>query len=153
MNIEEEANYLARKYFSNLVDKGDNPYMDHLLYVSSHGRNETERVVGLLHDILEDTPVTSTDLSKMGFPSSIIRKLELLTKPENVNYDIYIHSILESKDANVLFVKKTDMENNMDLTRLKVITDKDLRRVEQKYQPNYEKICIALNDLERDEKD
>lgn len=142
------ATHLAERYFKDQVDKGGNPYMEHLYYVSSRGRNETEKIVGMLHDILEDTSLTESDLISFGISEPLVKKIALLTRDKSISYPDYIDHLLESRDEEVIYVKKIDMENNMDLRRISSVTPKDIERVEKKYKPNYQKICKALEELQ-----
>jgi (p)ppGpp synthase/HD superfamily hydrolase len=53
------------------TDKAGKPYIGHLLRVTSGVRIESEleaaaRMAAVLHDILEDTTVTSADLRSLG---------------------------------------------------------------------------------------
>lgn len=144
----EIATNIAENYFKDSVDKGGNPYMEHLRYVSSHGRNEAEQIVGMLHDILEDTKLTAEDLIGEGIPKSLVHKIELLSHDKSISYSDYIENLLDSHDIEAIYVKKIDMENNMDLKRIPNVTEKDIDRVQKKYKPNYEKICRALKDLQ-----
>ena len=79
MNIEETQK-LVKKYFKDKVDKGNNPYMEHLEYVSSLGRNETEKIIGLLHDTLEETELTKEELLEFGFSKEIVEVIEILNR-------------------------------------------------------------------------
>lgn len=148
MNLEKTKVFVA-KYFKDKVDKGNNPYMEHLEYVSSHGRNETEKIIGLLHDTLEDTELTKEELLEFGFSKEIVEVIEILTRTKNKSYNEYIESIILSENESALYIKKIDMEHNMDLSRIKNIKEKDILRVENKYKPNYKKICKALKRMEK----
>ena len=148
MNIEETQK-LVKKYFKDKVDKGNNPYMEHLEYVSSLGRNETEKIIGLLHDTLEETELTKEELLEFGFSKEIVEVIEILTRTKNESYNEYIESIILSENESALYIKKIDMEHNMDLSRIKNIDEIDILRVENKYKPNYEKICIALEKFKK----
>ncbi len=143
MNINK-AKELIIKYFGDKKDKGGNPYIKHLEYVSSKGRNEEEKIIGLLHDILEDTKLTEKDLISNGFNQNIIKIIKILTRDKKNSYDEYINNIIKSNSEVALYIKKIDMEHNMDLSRIKNITEKDIERIEKKYKPNYIKICNAL---------
>ena len=148
MNLEKTKVFVA-KYFKDKVDKGNNPYMEHLEYVSSHGRNETEKIIGLLHDTLEDTELTKEELLEFGFSKEIVEVIEILARTKNKSYNEYIESIILSENESALYIKKIDMEHNMDLSRIKNIKEKDILRVENKYKPNYKKICKALKRMEK----
>ena len=145
----EIANNLVNYYFKDKKDKGGHPYIEHLYYVSSKGRNEMEQIIGLLHDILEDTKITPTNILESGISKEIVEAIYLLTKDENMPYSDYITNLIYSGNESVLYIKKVDMEHNMDLSRIVPITEKDIKRNEQKYKPNYERICIALKELEQ----
>ncbi len=148
MNLEKTKVFVA-KYFKDKVDKGNNPYMEHLEYVSSHGRSKTEKIIGLLHDTLEDTELTKEELLEFGFSKEIVEVIEILTRTKNKSYNEYIESIILSENESALYIKKIDMEHNMDLSRIKNIKEKDILRVENKYKPNYKKICKALKRMEK----
>ena len=55
---------------------------------------------------------------------------------------MYINVLVETK------VKSIDMENNLDLTRIKNPTQKDIDRCEKKYKPQYKKIIKYLKEKE-----
>ena len=145
----EKAYIISKRYFEEKLDKGGYPYINHLEYVSSYGRNETEKIIGLLHDILEDTDLAKKDLLEFGFSNEIVDVIEILTRTKDKSYNDYIESIILSKNESALYIKKVDMEHNMDLRRITNIQKKDILRVKNKYKPNYEKICKALKRMEK----
>lgn len=55
--------------------------------------------------------------------------IELLTKTDDEDYFEYISKVKNNRLARN--VKIADLRHNSDLTRLKVITDKDKKRVEK----------------------
>jgi len=140
----QKALELVEEKFQGHYDKAGRPYIEHLKFVSNHGRNEMEKIIGMLHDILEDTNLTSQELYQYGFSEEVIRKVELLTRLESQSYSAYIDHLIACGDENVLYIKKIDLEHNMDLDRLAVITPKDMKRVDKKYRPAYERVCHAL---------
>ena len=134
MNINK-AKELIIKYFGDKNDKGGNHYIKNLENVSSKGRNEEEKIIGLLHDILEDTKLTEKDLISNGFNQNIIKIIKILTRDKKNSYDEYINNIIKSNSEVALYIKKIDMEHNMDLSRIKNITEKDIERIEKKKKP------------------
>ncbi|HFC9289959.1 TPA: GTP pyrophosphokinase [Clostridium perfringens] len=84
------------------------------------------KIVGVLHDILEDTDITRNDLLNYGFSEDIVLAVEVLTKSKNQKYMEYIENIKCNDIARR--VKLIDLKNNMNLTRLSEISDKDLKR-------------------------
>ena len=151
MNLEKTKVFVA-KYFKDKVDKGNNPYMEHLEYVSSHGRNETEKIIGLLHDTLEDTKVTIEELKEMGYSSFILETLKLLTRNKAYSYDEYIDQIINSHNESALYIKKIDLEHNMDFTRCPNLDETTGEKLQKKYTQNYSKICAALKKVSKESK-
>ncbi|MGL5348307.1 MAG: hypothetical protein ACRDA3_13235 [Peptostreptococcaceae bacterium] len=137
---------LTRKYFKDILDKGDNPYEDHLLTVAGKVGNRT-KVVALLHDILEDTECTREELLESNISENVIKSVEILTRGQGEAYVSYIDRIVDSNDIDALVVKKADLEDNMNLSRLKRIEQIDIDRVSKRYLPAYMKISNKIKDL------
>ena len=49
---------------------------------------------------------------------------------------------------DVLYVKKANLEDNMNLGRLSVITEKDIKRLETRYIPSWKKVVKRIKELE-----
>lgn len=125
----QKAINLITKYHSDQVDKGGNAYINHLYCVSDSCEDEHAKLVGLLHDILEDTSCTPQELKDNGFSSEIVEAIITLSKNYSTSYDQYLKNIKDNKIARE--VKIADLKNNMDLSRLKDIKDKDIKRNEK----------------------
>ena len=152
MTTFKTAQILVQKEFANKKDKGGNPYLCHLEYVASHGRNEEEKIIGLLHDLLEDTKVTIEELKEMGFSSFILETLKLLTRNKAYSYDEYIDKIINSHNESALYIKKIDLEHNMDFTRCPNLDETTREKLLKKYTQNYSKICAALKKVSKESK-
>ncbi len=124
--------YVAHK---NQYDKVGVPYINHPLTVSSFLNTEDEKIVGLLHDVVEDTAVTLDDL-RLFFDENIIEAINLLTHKEDDSYMDYLAKIKENKLAKA--VKLADLRHNMDMSRFENPTKRDYERLEKKYKPAYE---------------
>ena len=120
-------------------DKSGFPYITHPLHVAESMESEDECVVALLHDVLEDTDITTEDLTRIGISDRQIAALKLLCHDDSVPYLEYVQSIRVDPIARK--VKLADLHHNSDLTRLNVITTQDIERVE-KYKQAIE---ILLN--------
>lgn len=136
MSQIEIALTLALKAHAGQLDKGGAVYILHPLRVMTKMSNDTERAVALLHDVLEDSAYTAEDLLESGISAEVVEAVIALSKGEDANgvtmtYEVY----LEQVKANALArtVKLADLEDNMDLSRLNQVTDKDLKR-RDKYQ-------------------
>lgn len=111
----EDAIALATKLHKGQVDKRGEPYILHPLAVMLKGKNEKERIVGILHDVLEDCPITKEDLRKLDYSEEILEALDLLTKrpEEEKNYSAFI----DSGNRLAISVKINDIRNNLDPDR------------------------------------
>lgn len=138
---------LINLYHKDMMDKGNNPYIEHLLYVSNNCINKDAKIAGLLHDILEDTDCTEQILIDSNISTDIIKAIKLLTKSDNETYASYIDNLVASNNIIALEVKFWDLSNNMDLSRLETITERDLNRVKKRYKPAQKKILEKLNEL------
>jgi (p)ppGpp synthase/HD superfamily hydrolase len=116
------------------VDKAGKPYFLHPITVALLCQNESEKIVALLHDILEDTNTLPQELLALGVTSDELNAIQLLTKPKNEDYLHYIKRV--SKNPIARHVKMADLTHNMDLSRLPYITDKDIQR-KNKYLQAY----------------
>ncbi|HFD2083282.1 GTP pyrophosphokinase [Clostridium perfringens] len=123
--LEQAIKLVSIKHYGQ-KDKANKPYLFHLLYVMNNLDDLNAKIVGVLHDILEDTDITRNDLFNYGFSEEIVIAVEILTKPKNQKYMDYIENIKSNNIAKK--VKLIDLKHNMDLTRLSKISDKDLER-------------------------
>jgi len=127
-----KAHQLASKAHQGQVDQGGHPYILHLEAVANLVTTVEEKVVALLHDIVEDTQVTFDDLRK-EFDNTIITAVDAMTKREKTEKFM---GYLRRAKANPIAkkVKIADMIHNSDLTRLPFPPrEEDLQR-EEKYQ-------------------
>ena len=123
------------------VDKSGQPYILHLIRVMDAGETEQEKICGVLHDLVEDTDWTFEKLKKEGFSEEIISALKCVTKQENEDYDVFINRIKANPLA--IKVKLNDLRDNMDITRLVYITEKDTERL-NKYLKAYQELKACL---------
>jgi (p)ppGpp synthase/HD superfamily hydrolase len=68
-------------------------------------------LVGLLHDVLEDTDLTADDLVASGVPSQVVEAVVVLTKRPDEPYDRYIERIAGNELARR--VKLADLRDNL----------------------------------------
>ena len=141
---------IVTSLFENDLDKGGMPYILHLMYVYKHVSTEHEKVVALLHDVIEDKGVSKEDLLEVGFSQEIVNDVEVLTRVKPIEYNDYIENIIKNGSVEALHVKLADLENNMDISRILNPQVKDLDRVKKRYLPNHEKIVNRLEEIEND---
>lgn len=123
----ELAKQLAHKYHAGQVDKAGVDYFNHLDQVAKGVDTKEGKVVGYLHDILEDTPCSPKEIRKT-FGYSILKAIKTLTKKGD--YDKYLSKIKRNPLART--VKLSDLKHNSDLSRLPTVTDTDKQR-QKKY--------------------
>ena len=133
----DRAIELAKQHHEGQTDKAGKPYIEHPLRVMNQVESEEEKIVAVLHDIVEDTNISLNDLRNEGFSEEVVSAVECLTKQDGENYDSYIERI--SFNPLAVKIKLADLEDNRDLTRLPQVTDKDLERLE-KYDKALEKL-------------
>ena len=125
----ERATKLAEQYHKGQFDKGGQPYIEHPLRVMEGVETIEEKVLAVLHDVLEDCEVSREQLIKDGIPEEIVAKLEILCKIKNEGYFDYIDRI--KTDKSTINVKLSDLKDNMNLNRLNSITEADRKRIEK----------------------
>lgn len=148
-NLVYKALEIVTRLFENDEDKGGMPYMLHIIYVYRHVSSLDEKIVALLHDVIEDKDVSKKDLLDVGFPKNIVEDVSSLTRVRPKEYNDYIEDLIKNGSICALHVKLADLENNMDISRLKNPTIKDYQRIEKRYNPAYEKISNRLKEMEK----
>lgn len=123
----------VREKHRDQVDLAGEPYFNHLSRVANKLQNPY-RPIAYLHDILEDTNTTIQELLDLGIDEEIISNVITLTKGKGENYEDYIRRVKLSSVASL--IKKADLEDNMNICRLKELTDKDIERL-KKYHKAY----------------
>jgi (p)ppGpp synthase/HD superfamily hydrolase len=106
-----EAIELAVQAHYSQVSRNGEPYILHPLTVMLKLETETERIVGVLHDVLEDTDYTYEDLEDAGFTDEVLYALDALTKQQDEPYMDYIARV--KKNELACKVKLADLEHNM----------------------------------------
>ena len=135
-NLLSKAIILAFKAHEGQVDKSGMPYVNHVMRVMTAGRTENEKIVGVLHDVVEDTHWTFDELLAEGFPSHIVDALHCVTKlSDDEPYDEFIERVKTNPLA--VAVKINDLTDNMDVRRYKELTEWDIKRL-RKYLSAYQ---------------
>jgi hypothetical protein len=128
-SLLESARLLSQKAHSNQVDKaGVDYFTGHIQTVVNSVHTHKEKIVAYLHDTVEDTEVSIEKIYE-EFGEEIGDAVKVITKPGKLDYTKYIEGIKANELARA--VKIADLKHNMDLSRLKVVGEKDIRRVEK----------------------
>jgi len=139
MSTLEKAIELAAKAHAGQTDKAGQPYILHPLRVMMQLETEQERIVGVLHDVLEDTFIKEIDLLELGFSNAIVEAVKSVTRNKisplrMENYWDYIRRARLNPIG--VKVKLADVKDNMDWSRIKNPTEEDMKRM-KKYQQVY----------------
>ena len=138
MSTLERAIEIATEAHQGQLDKAGKDYIGHPLRVMAMGRTLDEKIVGVLHDVIEDSDWTFGMLQNEGFSPEVIEALRCVTKTsENENYDDFIDRIRKNPLATA--VKLNDLTDNMDIRRLPYLSDKDVKRL-KRYLKAYKRL-------------
>ncbi|BCS95446.1 hypothetical protein DSLASN_10780 [Desulfoluna limicola] len=129
MNIIEKSLAIALSAYSGHQDKAGRTYILHPLRVMAKMENEDEMAVALLHDVVEDSGYTAKDLMDAGIPSHVVGAVECLTRVDGESYEDFIERVQSNPIASA--VKIADLEDNMDILRLDMLGERELRRLGQ----------------------
>jgi (p)ppGpp synthase/HD superfamily hydrolase len=112
------------------LDKGGQAYILHPIRVMQKVFSDTEKCVAVMHDVVEDNEkYTLSGLSAMGFSPVVIGCLDNLTKRKGEDYEHYLARVACHPIS--IRVKIADIKDNMDISRLKGIEEKDILRIKR----------------------
>lgn len=139
MNLAK-AIEIAASAHSTQKDKGGSPYILHPIRVMMSLNTEEEKIVGVLHDVVEDSEDWDFDrLREQGFAEDIISALKFVTKQSDAeNYEAFIEKAGRNQIAKN--VKIADIKDNLDVMRIGPLKEKDLLRI-NKYKNALSKLA------------
>ena len=127
MNLER-AIQIAVEAHAGAKDRGGKAYILHPISVMMRCETDEEKIVAILHDVVEDTDWTFDSLREEGFTETVIEALKTVTKhSEDEDYDEFVQRSLKNEIGRK--VKIADLRENLDVTRIGELTDKDLERI------------------------
>lgn len=129
MSTLERAIELAITYHKGQKDKAGQAYILHPLRVMLRCQGESAQMVAVMHDLLEDTPVSLEMLRQEGFTDEVLRALEGVTRRPGESYREFV--LRAKADPLARQVKLADLEDNLDVRRLSEITSRDAQRLER----------------------
>lgn len=141
MSTLERAIAIAASAHAGQVDKAGQPYILHPLRVMLALTTPEERVVGVLHDVVEDTDITITDLQNEGFSETVIEAIRAVTKlPGEKRMEAAARA---AQNSLAIQVKLADNADNMDLSRIAHPGPADFARLEEYQQVR----CFLLSQI------
>lgn len=138
--LTKKALKLCFEAHKDQTDKTGLPYVFHPFHLAEQMTTEEAVVCALLHDVVEDTDYTLSDLAEMGYPATVIDALTLLTHDSSVPYMDYVKEIAPNPIARA--VKMADLRHNSDLSRM------DEHEIDEWALKRTEKYRTALRYLE-----
>ena len=125
----ERAIAIAAAAHEGQVDKGGAPYILHPLRVMLRVNTLEERIVAVLHDVVEDCGISFDDLRNEGFSETVLMAIASVTKVPGESYEEFVERAAQNPIGRV--VKLADLEENSDLSRIAQPSWEDLERVEK----------------------
>ena len=119
------------------TDKGGLPYVFHPFHVAEQMDDEISTTVALLHDIVEDTPMTLDELRAEGYPPEVVEAINALSRRESERYMDYVDRLKKNPLAKK--VKLADLAHNSDQTRIPNPTEK-VRNMWKRYERAKERL-------------
>lgn len=135
MSNLERAVAIAAEAHAGQLDKAGEPYILHPLRVMLKLDTEDERIVGVLHDVVEDCQSKGWSferLQKEGFSEEVILALKSVTKDEDslADEESYMKFVMRAASNPIgRSVKMADLRDNCDLTRISNPSAKDHDRI------------------------
>lgn len=127
--MTKKAMKIAYDAHNGQTDKGGIPYIFHPYHLAEQMKTEETVITALLHDIIEDTPLTITWLREQGFSEPILQALTLLRHESGMPYMEYIKRL---QDNNIACqVKLEDLKHNSDISRIDKMDDEDKKRLKK----------------------
>lgn len=146
MEMAQRAIEMIEKYHAGQKDKCGEDYVGHLYRVASAAQYNSCKhdayIVGLLHDIVEDTVVNMIDIYE-NFDHRIAKAVEALTHKANEPYAEYMNRVERNHLATV--VKMADLIDNMTPNRcVRIKSERDFKRTAEVLLPRYAKAYRRL---------
>lgn len=140
MNNLNKAIKLATEVHEKQVDIGENPYILHplrvLCTVEKTIRNvdhvtDKESILcsAVLHDVIEDCniePFQMQELIEKRFGNKVFKQVNSVTRRKEESWKNYINRAKKYYASRI--IKIADLEDNLDNSRLREVTDKDIKR-------------------------
>ena len=115
--IKQSMN-IAYKAHEGQFDKGGYPYIAHPLHLAEQCHTESETIVALLHDVIEDNPRFDSEVRAV---TTLVEyaAIRLLSRNKRmVEYSEYIDALAECPLAKK--IKLLDIKHNLDDSRAEI---------------------------------
>ena len=87
------------------------PYILHPLRLLIKAKSNEERIIAILHDVIEKTNISLSDLKNKGFDQNIISSIDSLSRRKSESYFDYIGRIMQNRIS--VKIKLLDLADNI----------------------------------------
>lgn len=112
----QKAIDFATKALEGKKDHGGQPMIAHALRMMDRVNTEEEKIIAVLHDVVEEGGCSFHELKEAGFGQTVLEGVDVLTRRPNMKYFDYIDDI--STNPMAARVKLAEMAENKDQDRL-----------------------------------
>lgn len=143
MSTLERAIVIAAEGHAGAADKAGAPYILHCLRVMLAMSDTNDRIVGVLHDVVEDCAGWTLDrVRSEGFSEEVIAALDSVTKRDGEDYFSFVRRAAANPTGRK--IKLADLRDNSDLARISNPTQRDFDRIEK-----YRKAIAMIEEMDR----
>ena len=87
------------------------PYILHPLRLLIKAKSNEERIIAILHDVIEKTNISLADLKNKGFDQNIISSIDSLSRRRGESYVDYIGRLMQNRTS--VKIKLLDLADNI----------------------------------------
>ena len=87
------------------------PYILHPLRLLIKAKSNEERIITVLHDVIEKSNISLADLKNKGFDQNIINSIDSLSRRRSESYIEYIGRLMQNKIS--VKIKLLDLADNI----------------------------------------
>lgn len=141
MSTLERAIEIAAAAHKDQTDKAGNPYIAHPMRVALdfiRSGDETRAIIAVLHDVIEDSDITTDALLADGFSSEIVDALIALSRENAESYEAFLDRAASNELARP--VKVADLRDNMDGSRMALLPSEKATKLREKYAGAMERL-------------
>jgi (p)ppGpp synthase/HD superfamily hydrolase len=129
----EHAVEIARRAHEGQLDKSGKPYIGHPMRVMSRVSGPHAQMAAVLHDVIEDTPVTAGELLAAGCPPDVVSTVVALSRNKEQGESLPAYLARVAADPVALVVKRADIADNSGPERFDQLDPATQQRLRKKY--------------------
>ncbi|MFD9128812.1 HD domain-containing protein [Kitasatospora sp. NPDC059571] len=129
-----DVDALAARAHAGQRDRIGVPYVEHVRAVAAGVApfGTGVQMAALLHDVLEDTPVTAGELLRAGVPAAVVATVTRVTRVPGVPYPEMLRQV--AGDHSAALVKIADNAHNSLASRAALLPEADRVRLAVRYR-------------------